>query len=226
LEASSFVEGVAEEDGTSQRKAREQRQKREETQTRSALLLAADVRRSPPGNPSTSTRTTPSKDEGHVHLGELSSGSVGDLLDSELGELGLELDQLLGEVGLVLGDELVSADFAGGGRHGDYNKVITESTAESKTVSLDKTSKPRGKGVLNAKFPAPVRATDVCWHYDDMGRRVDCLALVHLSDLPVYTLLPRSNTSVASLLTFLPDPLSNLLPPRSPTLPLFHTQRP
>ena len=54
-----------------------------------------------------------------VDLGELGGGSSGNLLDSKGEELLLELNQLLGEVGLVLGDELVSSDFAGGGGHGD-----------------------------------------------------------------------------------------------------------
>lgn len=58
----------------------------------------------------------------YSHLGQLGSGTSSDLLDPEGEKLLLELNQLLGEVGLVLGDELVSTDFAGGGGHGDWRR--------------------------------------------------------------------------------------------------------
>ena len=43
----------------------------------------------------------------HVHFGEFGSGSTGDLVDSELRELGLELLQLLRQLILVLPPQLV-----------------------------------------------------------------------------------------------------------------------
>lgn len=69
-------------------------------------------------HPSSTPGSTRRADE---HLGELSSRSTSDLLGLQAEELGLELDELLGEVGLVLRDELVRADFAGGG-HGLLQK--------------------------------------------------------------------------------------------------------
>ena len=50
-----------------------------------------------------------------VHLGDLGSGTTGDLLDTKRSKLSLELVQLLKQVGLVLGLELEGADL---GRHG------------------------------------------------------------------------------------------------------------
>lgn len=93
------------------------------------------------------------KIKSNVHLGQLGGGSVSDLLDSELGELGLELDQLLGEVGLVLGDELVSADFAGSGRHGD---------CRAKSIRSACVERAKGDPILKAKFPALVWTDKVC----------------------------------------------------------------
>jgi hypothetical protein len=45
-----------------------------------------------------------------LHLGQLSSGATGNLLDLKAGKLLLELLELLGELSLVLGAQLVSLD--------------------------------------------------------------------------------------------------------------------
>lgn len=68
----------------------------------------------PPKSPMAAPQVT---GERASHPGELGSVSTGDLLDPELGELGLELVKLLEKLVALLGDELGGANFVGGVRH-------------------------------------------------------------------------------------------------------------